>query len=204
MKHLKLTRTEHDVVRSQLEVLEAETNKIIGSANCPMNKPKWCSTVSLRIRDKVYTLKGHGPCADLDVSGDDLSGQMHTAKLGDVTEYSTENVVRATIDGQEYTMYVVGKGRAGQFLCIYREIMNGDVEIAQVHKPRVVNVLDEYELLALDDKASVIALLFALFYDYLIDEMLMTKVTKAKSFKFNHTFNRKLKSKYDPHFGEGA
>ena len=131
-----------------------------------------------------------------------LRGEVRGADAHEVARYTPDTFYRADIDGASYAAYVVGFWRKGRFLCIHRrDPTGGERQVAQIDLPTVVEGwLDCYRLHCIDEPTFAAALFLTLYVDYAQESHRLEYPMKAKDVKLKLTWNKELRSKYDPEF----
>lgn len=102
-------------------------------------------------------------------------------------------------DGEVFTCYVVGRGKEGLFICIYI----GDRQVAMIEKsPIVRDNKDHYIIYTIDNKYNDIVSFFGIYYDHNTSSNYSEFVYKKKEISYVYSFNKEIKSKYNPQFKE--
>ena len=113
--------------------------------------------------------------------------------------FSTIDYHHMEFDGVEYKMYPIGFGQEGGKNPIYCN----DEQIALIETDCViVDGLHVYKIFCVDGKASVIALLFAMYMYSMAGYKAGEKVIKSVEKIVSITTSKHLKAKYDPSFKE--
>ena len=108
--------------------------------------------------------------------------------------YCTYHIV---IDGNEWQVYDVGLGKAGNAVCIYQN----ENQVALIEKTTVVRDNKDYYTLYLEDDMHIIpTCLFGLYYDCTKYSNSGEAVYKSVSIQYEYSLSKELKAKYDPNF----
>lgn len=102
------------------------------------------------------------------------------------------------IKGQKYTMYEVGFGNKGLYLCFYKD----DKELVAIADKEIIvkNFKDNYTVYSLSDEHKEFITLLLIQYDLTHHEDFMETAVYHKRNTIVNTISKEAKTKYDPDF----
>lgn len=211
MMNYDLRKVSHGAF-AEFDLVDGRGN-VVGSASYPL-RLAWVDPITVETAGAASTMvPNFGKSALLPLgapmkveSNGRLRGEVRGADAHEVARYTPNTFYRADIDGASYAAYVVGFWRKGRFLCIHRrDPAGGERQVAQVDLPTVVDGwLDRYRLHCIDEPAFAAALFLTLYVDYARESHRLEYPAKAKGVKLKLTWNKELRSKYDPRFEGGV
>ena len=121
---------------------------------------------------------------------------IHT-KTGFLQGY---NSIAMQLYGEEYQSYKIGFGREG--ICC--PVFLGGQQIAQINKSAVVkDNLDKYLIYAVNEKALMPSVMFAIYIDGIYYANRGMYVDDATTINCEYSLNEEVLSHYDPNFVKG-
>lgn len=111
----------------------------------------------------------------------------------------------AYMPAQEYNIYKVPYGKEGIYYpCYIRQEKEDGRQVGLIHKPALVmDLKDEYICYAMDWEHMLVLHLFSLYTDILTYRNSGKGASGVKQYQYSYSFNKQLKSKYNPGFLSG-
>lgn len=206
MFRYELNKTAHGAA-AEYEVLDAGRSRV-GTASYPL-RIAWADPIALYFEGASHAMvpdfvRAVAPPvgASMEVSTEGrMRGSVSSATAEEVLRFTPDTVYHASLDGMDYTAYVVGFWRKGRFLCVYRTVAGREVQVAQVDLPTTIdNWLTKNIVHGIDGQAVFAALLLTLYREYAQECHRLEFPSKAKDVRLQLTWNKTLKAKYDPGF----